>query len=452
MKIVLIGAGSAQFGLGMLGDIFQSEVLYHSSVVLVDINAHALSLVQQKADAFLASHPLPFIVTATTDRRLALLDADVVVIAIEVGNRFELWQQDWTVAQQYGIHQIYGENGGPGGLFHALRITPPILEICKDVDELCPEAWVFNFSNPMTAIITTVKRAFPHLRFIGLCHEVASLERYLPAILDTPFENLSLRSGGLNHFSVLLSARYKDRDADAYPDILAKAPAFFEIEPGYSDLLDHYRVTGALARTEGATNRSSLGIERSKKPWADRTLFRCILDTYQLLPITSDSHIGEYISWASDVADHRGIKDFFDLYQIMLAQVRPSIVLKQEERLVSILEGLSSEVGYEEAAVNILNTALIDDLPAWIAVEVPAHIFRGGIEGIRLPDYPKGFGALLRSYCGVYDLTAEAILTGQKRYVIQALLANPIITRYRAIDELVNVMIERQEQWLGYLH
>ncbi len=451
MRIVLIGAGSAQFGLGMLGDIFQSEILHGSEVVLVDINEAALAAVQQKADEFLLANPLPFTVTSTLDRKAALNGSDVVVIAIEVGDRFALWQEDWTIAQQYGIRQIYGENGGAGGVFHALRIIPPILEICADVVSIAPSAWVFNFSNPMTAITTTVKRAYPELRFVGLCHEVASLERYLPTILDTPFDNLILRSGGLNHFSVLLSARYKDTGADAYPDILAKAPAFFEQEPGYSDLLAHWQRTGMLARTEGATNRDVLGIERSSKSWADRTLFKCFLDTYKLLPITSDSHIGEYISWAGEMADHKGIKDFFTLYQVMLSESRPAIELKQEERLVPILEGLSSDEGYEESAVNIMNTALIESLPSSIAVEVPAWVSRRGIEGIALKEYPKGFGALLNAYSGVYDLTAEAILTRRKQYIIEALLASPVVSSYRGIAELVDLMIERQRRWLGYL-
>ena len=103
-----------------------------------------------------------------------------MISSIEVGNRFELWEQDWRIPQQYGVRQVYGENGGPGGLFHSLRIIPPILEICADVMKICPEATVFNFSNPMSRICTTVTRAFPDLKFIGLCHEIASLRNYLP--------------------------------------------------------------------------------------------------------------------------------------------------------------------------------------------------------------------------------------------------------------------------------
>jgi alpha-galactosidase len=451
MKLVLIGAGSAQFGLGTLGDFFQSKQLYGSEIVLVDINEESLAVVQKKAETFLLEHPLPFTVSSTTNRAEALQGADFVVISIEVGSRFTLWDEDWTLPQQYGIAQVYGENGGAGGVFHALRITPVIIEICDDVAHYCPDAWVFNYSNPMTAITTAVLRKYPHMHFVGLCHEVLSHERYLPLILETPFENLELRSAGLNHFSVLLEARYRDTGADAYPDILRKAPDFFEREPGYSDILDYVRRTGEAPKTEGTSERFVLDIERSGKSWADRTLFREILETYHLLPITVDSHLGEYISWAHEVADHKGIKDFYTLYQLELAQIKPKIELRRDERLVLIIEGILSDSGYEEPAVNVLNNGLIPDIPSTIAVEVPAKVHRSALKPVRFDTYPKGFGALLRSYSGTYDLTVEAILTGKKEYVIQALLANPTIGVYRNIRELVDLMIERQQPWLGYL-
>nr|WP_319776703.1 alpha-glucosidase [uncultured Sphaerochaeta sp.] len=451
MKIVLIGAGSAQFGLGTLGDIMQSKTLVGSTLSLVDINDQALQNVYSKATAFVEENNLPFTIEATTDRKEALQGCDVVVISIEVGNRFQLWDEDWTIAQQYGIAQVYGENGGPGGVFHSLRIIPVIMEICEDVISLCPDAWIFNYSNPMTAIVTTVLRKYPSLKFVGICHEIASLERYLPSILETPFSNLQTRSAGLNHFSVLLEAYYRDSGKDAYPDILQKAPAFFEKEPGYSDILSYMQQYGETFITEGSTHRPLPEGTISKKPWADRTLFKEILDHYHLLPITVDSHFGEYISWAQDVVDHKGIKDFYFLYQKMLSRLEPKIELKVTERLVYILEGIEENSGYEELAVNILNNDLIKDLPPWIAVEVPAKVYSKGMKGVAFDNFPKGFAALLRNYCGVYDLTAEAVLQGKKEYVIQALLANPVVHTMRNIPELVEVMIERQRRWLGYL-
>jgi len=451
MKIVLIGAGSAQFGRVSLGDIFQSKILEGSQIALVDINPVTLGKMEKMATDFLVKNHRPFTLTATTNRKEALKGADAVVISIEIGQRFQLWDLDWTLPQEYGIQQVYGENGGAGGTFHALRITPAILEICDDVAAIWPDALVINYSNPMTAITTTVLRKYPQMKFIGLCHEIASLERYLPGILNTPFENLSLRAAGLNHFSVLLEAVYKDSKKNAYPDILEKAPAFFEKEPGYSDLLACARKNGTVYQTEGNSRRTVLKGVTSTKPWADRQLFKLILEQYHLLPITTDSHLGEYIQWASDVADLKGIKDFYAFYQMSLAPQKKEIDTHIHERLVYILEGFTTDSGYEEPAINTCNGNLIPDIPPWIAVEVPAKIGSGGARGIAFPDYPKGFGALLRNYCGAYDLIAEAVLKKSRNYVIQSLLANPVVHICRNIPEMVDTMIDRQRPWLDYL-
>ena len=140
------------------------------------------------------------------------------------------------------------------------------------------------------------------------------------------------------------------------------------------------------------------------------------------------------------------------LYQMELAQLQPRIELRRDERLVLIIQGILDDQGYEEPAVNVMNDGLIPDLPSSIAVEVPAKVHQSGLKPIPFVSYPKGFGALLRMYSGVYDLTAEAVLSGKKEYAIQALLANPTVGIYRNIRELVDLMIDRQYQFLGYLH
>ncbi|AML58585.1 alpha-glucosidase [Serratia rubidaea] len=449
-KIVLVGAGSAQFGFGTLGDIFQSKTLYGSEIVLHDINPASLAVTEKTARDFLAAQDLPFSISATTDRKTALQGAEFVIISIEVGDRFALWDQDWQIPQQYGIQQVYGENGGPGGLFHSLRIIPPILAICADVADICPDAWVFNYSNPMSRICTTVQRKFPELNFVGMCHEIASLERYLPEMLGTPFSNLQLRAAGLNHFSVLLEASYKDSGRDAYPDVRAKAPGYFERLPGYSDILAYTRQHGKLVETEGSTERDALGGKDSLYPWADRTLFKEVLEKFHHLPITGDSHFGEYIRWAYEVSDHRGILDFYTFYRNYLGHVEPRIELKLKERVVPIMEGMLTDAGYEEAAVNIPNRGFIKQLPEFIAVEVPAIVDKKGIHGIKV-EMPAGIGGLLSNQIAVHDLTAEAVINGSRDLVIQALLVDSVNDKCRAIPELVDLMIARQSPWLDYL-
>lgn len=177
-----------------------------------------------------------------------------------------------------------------------------------------------------------------------------------------------------------------------------------------------------------------------------------MLKNYHLLPITTDSHFGEYLSWAWDIVDHRGILDFYDVYKVMLSQEVPhEIRLETSERVIPIIDGILGDANYEEAAVNIQNNGLIADLPSWLVVEVPAMINKTGVNGIKMDGMPKGFLALLRSYAGVYDLTAEAIIHRKKEYAIQALLANPVVNQASSLEALLDRMISKQEKWLGYL-
>lgn len=138
MKIVLVGAGSLQFGTKILGDIFSSSLLDGAEIVLNDINEKATTRVMHLAQQFISSNCLTHKIVVEPNLLTALRGAKFVVISIEVGDRFKLWDMDWQIPQQYGIQQVYGENGGPGGLFHSLRIIPPILEICQKIIDIAP--------------------------------------------------------------------------------------------------------------------------------------------------------------------------------------------------------------------------------------------------------------------------------------------------------------------------
>lgn len=444
-RIVLVGAGSAQFGYGTLGDILQSDLLEGSHIVLHDINPVSLGVVEKTSRAFIQEHNLAFSVSATTDRAEAFKGADFIISSIEVGDRFALWEEDWRIPQQYGVRQVYGENGGPGGLFHALRITPPILAICADIGRICPEATVFNFSNPMSRICTTVTRAFPDVKFIGMCHEIHSLELFLPQILGIPYDKLKVRAAGLNHFSALITAEYVETGEDAYPDIRTGAVRFFGNMPSPEEAMRYFKETGRWP--EEAEDLSSLKTE----VWPERRVLKVILEKFGVLPITSDSHFGEYIQWAYDIADHKGILDFYRWYKKYLAGVEPEIKLKLNERIIPIIEGILTNSGHEEPAVNIPNAGLIAGLPDWISVEVPATVNKDGIHGIPMGKLPGGFQGLLTNQIAVHDLTTEAILKKSRSAALQALLVDPIVNQYDGIEEMLDTMIAYQAEWLGYL-
>jgi alpha-galactosidase len=431
------------FGLGTLGSIYESEALEGSTVVLHDISSQALKRVERIARRYVQEHDLPYTISATTSRREALRNASFCVISIEVGDRFALWEQDWRIPQQYGFRQVYGENGGPGGLFHSLRIIPPILEMCGDINAICPDAYVFNLSNPMSRICLAVKRVYPNLRLVGLCHEVGSLEEHLPRILETPLSNLSFRAGGLNHFSVLLDVTYRDTGEDAYPDVREIAPAYFANLPPLPQI---------LAERYGGEPPESL----AEREWSDRRLFKVILKRFGYLPITYDNHFGEYIQWAYEVVDHKSILDFYNWYKgWAYERTQTSDLEELMERghwgTVPMMEAILSDSRYEELAVNIPNEGLIDNLPEDLIVEVPAVVDKDGVHGVRLGALPKGIAGLMRNQVATMDLSVQAALTGSRELVLQALLVDPVVDSVERAEALLDTMLELQKPYLSYI-
>ena len=433
-KIVLIGAGSANFGLGTIGDIFKSKILEGSTVTLHDINAKALENTKKIALEYKEKLKVNYIIEATTNRAEALKDATFCIISIEVGNRFDLWDQDWKIPLQYGVKQIYGENGGPGGLFHSLRIIPAILNICDDIVKICPNAFVFNYSNPMQRICHAVTSKYQDLKFIGLCHEIASMERQLPTIMETDYSNIQIKAGGLNHLSILLNVKYKDTEKDGYPIIRKKFKDY------YSKLTSEYYPS---------------------KPGGERGVFFELYKIYGYLPITTDSHLGEYIQWAYSVADHEAIMEFYDNYkkrcltfydnESHYSEYFNMNDNKMNERIVPILEAILNDTDMEESAVNVPNNNFIDSLPKDIVVEVPGILNKSGVKGIRLENYPSDFATLLNNQVGTIQLTSEAILKESKHIAYQALLADPVVDNAIKAEQLLNTMIDFQKEYLGYL-
>ena len=434
-RIVIIGAGSTNFGLGIVGDFFKSTILEGSTLVLHDINAKTLDNTNEIALSFKEKLGVNFKIEATTSRKEALQNADFCLISIEVGNRFDLWDQDWKTPLQYGIKQVYGENGGPGGLFHAMRQIPAIINICEDIEKICPESFIFSYSNPMQRICHALTTRFPKLKIVGLCHEISSMNRQLPTLMDTNLDNIEFEAGGLNHLSILLHAKYKDSGEDGYPLIKKK------FEDYYSSLVNDH---------EGFYSKAG----------AERGVFFELFKKYGYLPITTDSHLGEYLSWAYSVADHDGILDFYDNYKKRCLSFYDNDGYEQffdmshpepHERIIPIIENIVSDANALEHAVNIPNDNFIDCLPNDIVVEVPAIINKNGIHGKSLANYPKPFGALLNSQVGTIQLTTEAVLNHSKQDALFALLADPVVDNAKSAEALLDTMLSSQKDYLGYL-
>ena len=277
-KIVVAGAGSIQFGLGTCGSIFNSKILDGSTVSLHDINAENLEYARAACQDKIDHDNLNFSLEVTTNRKEALKGANFVISAIEVGPRFYWWDLDKKIPWKYGSTQVFGENGGPGGMFHAMRIIPPILEICEDIMKIAPDATFINYSNPMSRICLAIKRAYPSLRTVGLCHEIAHAQFHLPRILKIPFEKMEIGGYGLNHFGSIITAKNKETGEDLIPKIFEKGVQHFKRWTMMFPFSSAVKLTGY------------------------------ILNDFGYLPYTTDSHYGEYIGWARAVANMSGIR------------------------------------------------------------------------------------------------------------------------------------------------
>jgi alpha-galactosidase len=436
-RIVLVGAGSAQFGVGTVADILMSKVLSGGIIVLHDINPRSLETARQACQMAIDETKLDLSLEATTSRPEALRGADFVIISIEIGDRFKLWEQDYEIPRKYGNRQIFGENGGPGGLFHSLRIIPPIIEICKDVEKICPNAWVINFSNPMSRICLAIKRKFGNkVKAVGLCHEISFAENYLPEMLNTPFSNLQIKAGGLNHFGILLEVKYKDTGRDAYPDIREKADAYFDTVRA-SDEISYNRADKSLA------------------------LIMEILRIYNYLPYTHDSHLGEYIQWAWECADQKHVREFYDIYKLFCSEQSKQLerVVEQKksaniwltpsgERAIPIIEGIITDSKHYELSVNLPNDGIIENLPQDLVVECPATVDKNGVHGLKLGEIPSGLAGLMRNQATVQDLTVEAALTGSKQRALEALLADPAIDSLSSTKKMLDEVLQLQGEYL----
>jgi len=426
-KIVVIGAGSLQFGLGSVGSVIHSEILDGSTICLHDINEETLGLATQACQSAVESGKLNYTVDSSLDRMEALKNATFVINAIEIPPRFKLLRWDFEFPMMWGSTQITGENGGPGGFFHSLRVIPPILDICEDIQKICPNAFFINYSNPMSRICLAIKRKFPNQKFVGLCHELGNnAPQILPKILDTPMSNIEIKAGGLNHFGVVLNAKYRDTGKDAYPDIRTKGPT----------------VLRRLAENN------------------DLSLIKFILETYDYYAYTTDNHYGEYISWAWEVADLPHGREFWESYEVKLAKsfnrIKRTIergrgaklVRADPERAIPIIEGIITNDNREESSVNIPNDGIITNLPQDLVVECPAIVNKDGLQGVPLGEYPKGLAALLRIQASVQDLVVEAILTKSKKVALQALLADPVINSTSQAKKILESMLKLQKKYI----
>ncbi len=311
-KIVLLGAGSASFGLNTLGALMRSKILQGCQFALVDHNPVALEIVKNLADRLNREWRAGMQITTQVNHKEALPGASFVVSAIEVPPREKLWRRDFEIPLKYGLRQPYAENGGPGGFAHAARNIGPVLEIAHDMERDCPQAWLINFSNPMMRVCDAVAR-HSRIKVVGLCHQIkagfgmvgfalakdlgievpqmdfmsthADPKYWMPlnVIAHQAMQKVDIKAAGLNHFTWMLDVRDRLTGADLYPLFRKR---FFELDPHIEPLT------------------------------------RQVFAAFETFPIPGDEHLCEYLPWLSDPQTHPWEKLDISLYDWDAAEAR----------------------------------------------------------------------------------------------------------------------------------
>ncbi len=448
LKIVLVGAGSKEFGPATTRDVLLSEVLAQENVhlELMDINPKELKTHQQYAEKIAQQLGRSIKITNTTNLESALQGADFVITAIEI-KRYFYWSQDFHIPRKYGFKQLYGENGGIGGLFHALRNFLPTMEIIYKMEQICPKAWLLNYTNPLTKLSELISRNSA-IKFVGLCHGVFQGKKQIAAILNRKVNSFRAYASGLNHFSWFHFIEDLEGN-DLYPELKQR-------ERNAHWLAD----------------------------WDEIALSRTMLRVFGLYPSPGTNHIGEYVRWAAPFLASQNLQYFYDpmyehpwnnniiptyLYnlntnptQVDLIPKEPIVALypSDEEKdsnelcgsgelAIPIIEGLAFGKRRDLGAINIPNKeGYVPGLPLDAVVEVPAIVSDRSLQPRKMPQLPTAALTLLYTQTAINQLLIEAYLEKSRKKLLQAVLLDPTVDSYQNAVHCINEMFDLQREVL----
>jgi len=358
------------------------------------------------------------------------------------------------VPRKYGFKQVYGENGGVGSIFHALRNIKVIMGLARDMERLCPDALLLNFSNPEHKICEAVTR-LTQIKTVGLCHGVFMGRKQLSELLDVPLNQLQTKACGINHFTWFQEIKNKTTGENLYPKLR-------EVE-AKGDWL---------------------------AKWHEIALGRILFRRFGLWPSPASNHYGEYIRWAEEFVIPQ-LQFFYDpnnghpwendqtpegVYTVDRVDYnRPwvkdwnkkllpvgdleEVVLENEdgsfkssgEIATLIMEAYCGDEKQWLEAVNIPNNGAIPNLPNELVVELPAYCDATGIHGVQMEPMPEGIAATIRLHASIHQLIVEAYAEESKDKLLQAILIEPTVNSYRNAIDMCNEMLELQKEVLPIL-
>jgi alpha-galactosidase len=427
-KIAMIGAGSLVFGKTLMADFLATPALAGSEYRLMALTRTRLDKMAAFVQRMIKDNRVDAKVIATTDRRQALKGADYVVVMIQAGG-VEEFRQDYEIPLKYGVDQCIGDTMGPGGVFRALRHIPALLEVARDMQDLCPNAILFNYANPMAMCCWALGRV-PGLQFVGLCHGVQTTMDLISSYVGVPKDKIDYLAAGINHMAWFLKLEHKGRDL--YPTLKKN----FE-KPGY---YVNEKVRGEVMRHFGYFMTESTGHLSEYLPYFRKN--RKALDLYCDEP-DFGGESGAYYKYCAMLAEKFAKTDPLSIESTKLgprsAEYCSHIIEAKETGDVFRLNG------------NIRNDGFITNLPAGCCVEVPIYVDRTGLHPTFVGNLPLQCAALNMTNVLNQGLTVEASLSGDPELVMQAVALDPLTASVLTLKEtrdMVAEMLEAEKRWL----
>ncbi len=432
-KIVFIGAGSLGFTRGLVRDLLTFPTLRDTTIALVDINEERLGYARQMVEKIIALGNYPAKVVATTKRREVLKGADAVCVTVLCGST-SIWQHDILIPKQYGVDTNVGDTRGPSGIFRALRTIPTLVAIAKDMEQLCPNAILLNYTNPMAMLCHAIqKKSF--IRTTGLCHSVQGTAAMLAKWVGVAYEELAYTSAGINHLSWYVKLEHKGKDL--YPRLRKTVSTNKKIYNEEQVRNEMFLALGYYV-TESSGHNSEYNWWFRKRP--DLIAKYCTKGT-GWNPGKYAYILDEYRK--SDKNWKQGVRDW-------LKAEKPISLDRGHEYAASIINAyLGGDIFQFNG--NVPNTGLITNLPQGCCVEVPVLASRKGFEATHVGELPLPCVGLTALSATIEMMAVEACLTGDARLVYQAICNDPLSAAVLSLAEIRKMVAEMFRQNRAHL-
>lgn len=435
VKIAIIGGGSLGWTHKIVNDLCLQEDL-EGEIVLEDIDPEPLELTGPLCRMIAERTGGRFAVSTTTSQTEALTACDFMILTISTGRLKTMWN-DVEIPRKYGIHQPVGDTVGPGGLSRALRNIPVIVDIAKEMERVCPNAWFFNYTNPMTTLTRSVYK-YTSIRCIGLCHELFGVRDKMAQLFECDKDELDLVAAGVNHLIWLLRVNVRGQDG-------------FEL------------LRQALAKKADLTTQDEHFAEQSAFMDSWQVKLK-LLDIFDALPSAGDRHVVEFFPYfltehANQAADYgvkmtlmedreRGyLKKAGHLRQWVSGEVE--YPLEQSREAVSkLISALANHKRGTIDIVNLPNKGQIANLPLEAVVETMGVIGPYEATPLTVGPLPLPIQSICNTHVVNQEMTVEAAMTGDRHLCLQVLYNDPLTREFDFIPQMLEEMLEANREYL----